>query len=88
MQPHQDKQDTSQTQEEESEDVTGDHDPHFEPIIPLPDEIVVCTGEEDETVLFNERAKLFRYDADSKEWKERGIGSLKLLHHPQNETYR
>ncbi|XP_048524432.1 E3 SUMO-protein ligase RanBP2 isoform X2 [Dendroctonus ponderosae] len=90
--PNQDNQsrteDTSRTQEEDSEDVTGDHDPHFEPIIPLPDEIVVCTGEEDETVLFNERAKLFRFDADTKEWKERGIGPFKLLYHPQNETYR
>lgn len=61
-----------------------DYDPHYEPIVPLPAAIVVTTGEEDETVLFNERAKLFRYDQDLKEWKERGVGQMKLLHHPAN----
>lgn len=42
------------------------------------------TGEEDEEVVFNERAKLFRYNVDTKEWKERGVGQIKLLHHPVN----
>lgn len=48
------------------------YDPHYDPIIPLPDEIVVRTGEEDEEKLFGERCKLYRYDATNKEWKERG----------------
>lgn len=61
-----------------------EYDPHYDPIVPLPDAIVVSTGEEDETVLFNERAKLFRFDVDNKEWKERGVGQMKVLHHPQN----
>ncbi|KAG5883507.1 hypothetical protein JTB14_013934 [Gonioctena quinquepunctata] len=65
-----------------------DYDPHYEPIVPLPEAIVVTTGEENETVLFNERAKLFRYDAGTKEWKERGVGQMKVLHHPGNNTYR
>lgn len=56
-----------------------EHDPmsDFKPIIPLPDEIVQTTGEEDETVLFENRAKLFRFVEG--EWKERGIGVLKVL---------
>ncbi len=57
------------------EDAT--YDPHYDPIIPLPDEIVVRTGEEDEEKLFGERCKLYRYDATNKEWKERGENSTK-----------
>lgn len=57
--------DTSTTEE-------AAYDPHYEPIIALPDEIVVTTGEENEVKLFGERVKLFRYDVDNKEWKERG----------------
>ncbi|CAH1128711.1 unnamed protein product [Ceutorhynchus assimilis] len=72
----------------EEEEGGSEHDPHFEPIVPLPDQIVVSTGEEDEDVLFNERAKLFRFDSNTKEWKERGIGQLKILYHPKNKTYR
>lgn len=43
------------------------YDPHYEPIIALPDEIQVSTGEENEEKIFGERAKLFRYDAVNKE---------------------
>ncbi|KAL1491802.1 hypothetical protein ABEB36_012345 [Hypothenemus hampei] len=84
------KQQTNKTENESDNEEVEDaeHDPHFEPIVPLPDEIVVCTGEEDETILFNERAKLFRYDNSTKEWKERGVGELKVLFHPSNNTYR
>lgn len=48
------------------------YDPHYDPIIELPNEIVVSTGEEEETKLFGERATLYRFDATNKEWKERG----------------
>nr|CAD7198226.1 unnamed protein product [Timema douglasi] len=64
------------------------HDPHFEPIIALPDAIEVCTGEEQEEKMFCQRAKLYRYDANTKEWKERGVGEMKILHHPTNHTFR
>lgn len=47
--------------------------------------IVVSTGEEEETAIFNERSKLFRFDG--KEWKERGIGQLKVLHHPEKSKF-
>ncbi|XP_053561416.1 E3 SUMO-protein ligase RanBP2 [Bombina bombina] len=64
-----------------SEHAADDDGPHFEPIIPLPEKVEVKTGEEDEEEMFCNRAKLFRFDADSKEWKERGIGNVKILRH-------
>ena len=52
--------------------------PLFEPIISLPDKIDVKTGEEDEEVMFSHRAKLYRFVAEDKQWKERGVGDIKL----------
>ncbi|XP_078732387.1 E3 SUMO-protein ligase RanBP2-like isoform X1 [Lampetra fluviatilis] len=66
----------------EVDSVLGEEDgPHFEPVVPLPDKVEVKTGEEDEEELYCNRAKLFRFDADSKEWKERGVGNFKILCH-------
>ena len=69
---------------EPAEEVEGqDSDKlHFEPVIPLPEEIQVVTGEEGLEMMFSERAKLYRFDGDSSQWKERGIGKVKLLRHP------
>ncbi|KAM4867223.1 ranBP2-like and GRIP domain-containing protein 4 isoform 2-T2 [Thomomys bottae] len=69
----------------------GDEDddgPHFEPVVPLPDKIEVKTGEEDEEEFFCNRAKLFRFDGESKEWKERGIGNVKILRHKTSGKIR
>uniref|UniRef100_A0A0C9REL7 RANBP2 protein n=1 Tax=Fopius arisanus TaxID=64838 RepID=A0A0C9REL7_9HYME len=78
--------------EEEDEEQTGcdgqEYDPHYEPIIPLPDAIEVRTGEEEEEKVFGHRAKLYRYEPETKEWKERGIGEMKVLHHAGHGTYR
>lgn len=38
--------------------------------------------------MFGERCKLYRYDDKSREWKERGVGELKILYHPGRKTYR
>jgi E3 SUMO-protein ligase RanBP2 len=54
------------------------YDPHYDPIIKLPDEIEVRTGEEDEEKIFGERAKLYRWSEDTKEWKERGKVSYSI----------
>ncbi|KAJ6667455.1 hypothetical protein lerEdw1_016576 [Lerista edwardsae] len=58
-----------------------DDGPHFEPVVPLPDKIEVKTGEEDEEEIFCNRAKLFRFDGECREWKERGVGNVKILRH-------
>ncbi|KAL9889267.1 uncharacterized protein ACN427_008645 [Glossina fuscipes fuscipes] len=72
----------------ENNSTDENYDPHYEPIIALPEEIVITTGEEEETKLFGERATLFRWDDTNKEWKERGVGELKILFHPVKQTYR
>ncbi|XP_056320612.1 E3 SUMO-protein ligase RanBP2 isoform X5 [Danio aesculapii] len=75
--------DNDSTHVEEDED-----GPHFEPIVPLPDKVDVKTGEEEEEEMFCKRAKLFRFDAETKEWKERGIGSIKILKHKTSGKVR
>ncbi|XP_051882736.1 LOW QUALITY PROTEIN: E3 SUMO-protein ligase RanBP2 [Pristis pectinata] len=80
----------------EDKDGESDHDsvpdeedgPHFDPVVPLPDKVDVKTGEEDEELLFSNRAKLFRFDTETREWKERGIGHIKLLQHRTSSKIR
>ena len=60
----------------------------FKPIVSLPDIIERKTGEEEEIVMYSHRAKLFRYDTDAKQWKERGVGDIKILLHNETKKYR
>jgi len=63
-------------------------DPHFEPVIRLTEHVEIKTCEEDEDVLFKMRAKLFRFDSGSTEWKERGTGDVRLLAHKETKKVR
>lgn len=71
----------------------GDEDPEaectaeFKPIVQL-DEVETSTGEEDEESLLDLKCKLYRFDAGSNEWKERGIGQARLLRHKENQRTR
>lgn len=67
----------------------SNHDPHFEPIVSLPEQDVK-TLEEDEEELFKMRAKLYRFasENDPPEWKERGTGDVKLLRHKEKGSIR
>jgi len=65
-----------------------EHDPHFEPVIKLTEQVETKTHEEDEDVLFKMRAKLFRFDAGTSEWKERGTGDVRLLQHRESHKVR
>ena len=83
---------TSGKQRNESSDnlhqEDDEHDPHFEPVIPLPDIVEVKTGEENLEVLYTHRCKTFRYEPSTKEWKERGLGDIKILFDPIMNNYR
>ncbi|ESO06130.1 hypothetical protein HELRODRAFT_64996, partial [Helobdella robusta] len=59
----------------------------FKPLVSLPI-VNVVTGEENDTKLFGERAKLYRMDVASKQWKERGVGEIKLLSNDLNNKFR
>jgi E3 SUMO-protein ligase RanBP2 len=48
--------------------------------------VQVVTGEEEEEVLYSHRAKLFRWVGN--EWKERGLGDIKILKHRENGNIR
>lgn len=86
---------------EEGKDTTTDYDDNeedevtpsdlsqisFKPVVEhLPEKVEVRTGEEDEEVIFEARAKLFRFDGIV--WKERGLGQLKLLRSPDSDRVR
>uniref|UniRef100_A0A8C2Q4T5 Ran-specific GTPase-activating protein n=1 Tax=Cyprinus carpio TaxID=7962 RepID=A0A8C2Q4T5_CYPCA len=80
-------QDDHEASTENVED--SNHDPHFEPIVSLPEQDVK-TLEEDEEELFKMRAKLYRFasENDPPEWKERGTGDVKLLRHKEKGSIR
>ncbi|WFC97720.1 Ran GTPase binding protein Sbp1 [Malassezia yamatoensis] len=71
-----------------SQNAEAENDPQFEPVIKLEQQVTVKTNEEDEDVLFKIRAKLFRFDKESKEWKERGTGDVRLLKHTATKKVR
>ncbi|OBZ76737.1 Ran-specific GTPase-activating protein [Grifola frondosa] len=65
-----------------------EHDPQYEPVIKLTEQVETKTMEEDEDVLFKMRAKLFRFVTESSEWKERGTGDVRLLAHKETKKVR
>ena len=75
------------TQSEEKGDsglpLSQDYPPHvrFKPLVSLPELSSISTGEENEALEFSHRAKLYRFDTNTKQWKERGVGDIKILCH-------
>ena len=63
-------------------------DAHFEPVIRLTEKVETKTNEEAEDAVFKMRAKLFKFDRESREWKERGTGDVRLLKHKTNSKTR
>ena len=59
----------------------------FKPLVEL-EEVDSNTGEEEEEILMDWKAKLFRFDSDAGEWKERGLGQCRILQHKANKKTR
>ncbi|KAI9996199.1 hypothetical protein PInf_013582 [Phytophthora infestans] len=67
---------------------------YFEPVVKL-DEVEVTTGEEEEEVIFKQRAKAFCYreslldkGTGKKTWCERGVGDVRFLKHKEHQKVR
>ncbi|KAI8574036.1 hypothetical protein RHMOL_Rhmol01G0323100 [Rhododendron molle] len=57
------------------------------PLVKL-QEVAVTTGEEEEDAILDLKAKLYRFDKEGNQWKERGVGTVKLLKHKENGKVR
>nr|KJB83890.1 hypothetical protein B456_013G269700 [Gossypium raimondii] len=57
------------------------------PIIKL-EEVAVSTGEENEDPMLDLSSKLYRFDKEGNQWKERGAGTVKLLKHKETGKVR
>lgn len=77
---------TDVRQEDDPENEEPDVD--FQPVVHLTEKVDVKTNEELEEQTFKMRAKLFKFDRDSREWKERGTGDVRLLKHKENGKTR
>lgn len=75
------------SKKQDDDDPEKEADVHFEPLVKL-ERVEVKNNEEDEEVLYKVRAKLFRFHPDTKEWKERGTGNVKILKHKQSGKAR
>ncbi|KAK3069667.1 Ran GTPase binding protein Sbp1 [Teratosphaeriaceae sp. CCFEE 6253] len=74
--------------EDEEKAEEEEADVHFEPVVHLTEKVDTKTNEELEEQTFKMRAKLFKFDRESREWKERGTGDVRLLKHRENGKTR
>lgn len=75
---------TAQDENPENEEPDVD----FKPVVHLTEKVDTKTNEELEEQTFKMRAKLFKFDRDTREWKERGTGDVRLLKHKENGKTR
>ncbi|XP_020231704.1 ran-binding protein 1 homolog c [Cajanus cajan] len=81
--------DAEHREEEEAPAVGDDEDTGAQvaPIVKL-EEVAVTTGEEDEDAILDLKSKLYRFDKDGNQWKERGAGTVKFLKHKSTGKVR
>lgn len=75
------------TQPPQFDDDESEPETHYTPIVTL-QPVQTQTGEEDEEILFCERAKLYRFDSTTNQMKDRGTGELKILKHSNTNSCR
>lgn len=79
---------SSKAKKEGEDEPEESPDVHFEPVVHLTETVDTKTHEEAEEQTFKMRAKLFKFDRDTREWKERGTGDVRLLKHKENGKTR
>ncbi|XP_022150930.1 ran-binding protein 1 homolog b-like [Momordica charantia] len=79
----------TERREEEEAPVGEDEDTGAQvaPIVKL-EAVAVTTGEEDEDAILDLKSKLYRFDKDGNQWKERGAGTVKFLKHKESGKVR
>jgi len=83
-----DDESKGKSKKEEEEDAAPESpEIHFDPVVNL-EKVEVKTNEELEETILKMRAKLFKFDRDNREWKERGTGDVKLLKHKESKKIR
>eukprot|EP00762_Andalucia_godoyi_P003536 ANDGO_04320.mRNA.1 Ran-specific GTPase-activating protein 1 len=70
------------------EDVEAEAAIEFAPQIAVSDRVEANLNEEHEEELLKDKAKLFRWDKPSGQWKERGSGDVKILKHKESHKVR
>jgi Ran-binding protein 1 len=78
----------SNKSQEEGDPENEEPDVDFQPVVHLTEKVDTKTNEELEEQVFKMRAKLFKFDRESREWKERGTGDVRLLKHKENGKTR
>jgi len=93
--PEDEENDRSGSSKAKAKEVENDESPeahepdvHYEPVVRLTEKVEVKTNEELEEQTFKMRAKLFVFDRENREWKERGTGDVRLLKHRENGKTR
>lgn len=81
------EQEKAEGDEGEAKGEEEDTGAQIAPIVKL-EEVSVSTGEENEEVLFEIKSKLYRFDKEVSQWKERGVGQAKLLEHKVTKKIR
>ena len=76
------------SQQEDNKNVDYEPEVDFKPLVSLQDSYEYASIKDDSEVLFEHRCKLFRFDESSKQWKERGLGNIKILQQPLTKKSR
>ncbi|KAH7862786.1 hypothetical protein Vadar_009563 [Vaccinium darrowii] len=81
----------AQADHKEAEETTAGNDEdtgaQIAPVVKL-EEVAITTGEEEEDAIVDLKAKLYRFDKEGNQWKERGAGTVKLLRHRETGKVR